>query len=572
MLHSVSRFFRFLAVFSCVCLLTGGLPSQIAAAQNTKPASEEKQVLIYLAKRIPDNSPYSMDDREYRRNIAVPVLSGAHGFIYKKTTQVNHYLFSVSYSQGTPKLYLSLEGIKNPTSVSINNVLLSTKKPVAVPLKEMADLRIANAKYRGVIRLMFTTLPLVQLNTDENIYLDRDTDCTITVSDPDWRAHGLQEPVNTYNAVVSRRGRSSSRYAAKHPYNFSLMKDGKKWDQSLLGLRNDSDWLLDSAYNDRSRMRNRVLMDVWHDIYRLPWDQTLSGATKGVFVELFVGDAYRGLFILGEKQDRRQLGLAKTGGKWNSSFFRTGAAGRDGSSPAGFVSLGREKPMDDDPLQWYNVILRYPQDTALNLEEVWTDFYDYVKLVVKGSPEEFAAHITDYADLDNLARYWLFANAADITDNMRKNMAFARLDDRDERFNRYILVPWDMDSSLGRYYSSKKSRAEEIISNRLFDRLLNENPAGFHKTLYNTWKTLKKGPLSTNSIMAYFDSYYAKIAECGADQREIGKFPTFKSYVKAGYSYELNFEAEFKYIRKYTEARIAWLDKKIEEICGKSKK
>ena len=536
-----------------------------AAADTDAP--EEKRVLICLAEPMDVNLPYPTSGTEYKRDIAVPVLSKAHGFIYKKTTQVNQWLFPVSYAQGTPTLYLSLEGISDPISVSVNNVPLSADQPVSVPLMEMAELRVANAKSRGLIRLMFTNLPVVQVETDESIFKDRDTPCTVTVSDPDYHAHGLAEPVNTYDAVISRRGRSSSRYADKHPYNFSLMKDGRKLDQRLLGLRNDSDWLLDSAFNDRSRMRNRVLMDIWHEIYRLPWDQTLSGATRGVYVELFVGNAYRGLYVLGEKQDRRQLGLSKTGGRWNSSFFRTGDTGKDGSSPAGFVSLGKQKPMATDPQRWYNVWLRYPEGEGVTYAGQWADFYDYVRLVVRGTPEEFAERITQYADLDNLARYWLFANAADITDNMRKNMSFARLDDRDPRFNKYILVPWDMDSALGRYYSSKSSRVEELITNRLFDRLISENPHDFRATVYTLWQALKETSLSLDGIMAHFDHYYEIIHASGADRREIDKHPTFKSYVKAGYSFELNFEAEFKYIRKYTEKHLAWLDTKIEELC-----
>ena len=518
---------------------------------------------------MPDNQPYLRDSRPYRRDIAVPVINGEKGFMYRKTTQVCHWLFPVSYADGTPKLYLSLESIKDPTSITVNEQVLSADKPVAVPLSETAELRVANDSVRGLLRVMFTSLPVIQLKTPGNIYKDVDAPATITVWDPDHRAHGIADTVTVYDAVVSRRGKSSSRFSAKHPYNFSLMKDGQKWDQSLLGLRNDSDWLLDSAYIDRSRMRNRVLMDIWHEIYRLPWDQTLSGATNGVYVELFVGTKYRGLYVLGEKQDRRQLGLSKPGGKWNSSFFRTNDKGSNNASPAGFVSLGKYKPGRESPDVWYNVKLRYPQGKDIDHQAYWSDFYDFTRLVVKGTKEEFAEKITQYADLDNLARYWLFANAADMTDNMRKNMSFVRLDDRDPRFNRYILVPWDMDASLGRYYSSQRSKSQQAVSNRLFDRLIEENPHEFRQTLYTLWQALKKGPLSQEGIMGHFKHYYDIFRESGADRREMSKFPTFKSYVAAQYSYKLNFEAELEYISSFVEKRMEWMDGKVEEIYGK---
>ena len=569
-----TAFRRQSAFLLLACLLTGLFaPVAARSEESVKTIKEttvsEKQVLICLAEALPDNVPYEIDDRPYERNIATPVITGVTGYLYKKTTQSNYWLFPVSYAQGTPVLYLSLKDIKAPTSISINNVLLSADQPVAVPLKEEAELRVANAKARGLIRIAFTSLPVIQIQVEGNTHKDADKPCTVTVTDPDYRAHGLAESVTTYDGLISRRGGSSSRYGVKHPYNITLTKDGKKWDQSLLGLRSDSDWLLDSAYIDRSRMRNRVLMDVWHEIFRLPWDQTLSGATRGVYVELIMGEKYYGLYALGEKQDRRQLGLAKPGGQWNSSCFRTAETGSNNASPAGFVSLGRYKPGKDDPKLWYNVELRFPNNADADFKACWEDFYAFTRLVINGSEEEFAEHITDYADLDNLACYWLFANAADMTDNMRKNMTFVRLDDRDERFNRYILVPWDMDASLGRLYTSQKSDVRQTVGNRLFNRLLRENPQGFLDTLYARWQTLKTGPLSADGIMGHFDDYYAQIGGCGADRREMGKYPTFKSKVLAQNSYKLNIADELVYIRGYTEKHLAWLDTKIEELCGR---
>ena len=540
---------------------TAGMFRLVSAA-----AEETRSVLILLDDVPETNLPYSTSG-EYDRDIAVPILSGAKGFLYKKTTQVNTWLFPVSYANGTPTLILHLEGVTDVSSVSINEIPL-TDEPLSIPFQETAELRVMSKGRRGLIRLIFTTLPVIQLCPDGDLFLQRSTDCTVTVADPEYREHGFEASVMTFEGSMSKRGRSSARFNAKHPYNFTLMKDGKKYDKSLLGLRSDSDWLVDSAYNDRSRMRNRVLMDVWHDTYRLPWNQTLSGATKGVYVELFINDTYKGIYALGEKQDRQQLGLAKTGGKWNSLFLRTGATGNKGSSPAGFVSLGSERPEEGDALRWYNVLLKYPTDTALANKELWQDFYDYVRLVVRGTNEEFAENITKYADLDNLARFWLFINAMDLSDNLRKNMAFARLDDRDERFNKFIIVPWDMDSSLGRYYSSRKSRKDELFTNRLFTRLLTENPGNFRQIVYDDWQELREGAFALDTVMSHFDAYYAKISEAGADKREIEKYPDFKSYLKAGYTFKLNFTSEFKYIREFTEERLQWMDKAVNRIIS----
>lgn len=519
---------------------------------------------ICLDRDLPVNEPYSTDNREYRRDAVTPLLDGSRGFLYKTTAEVNTWLFTVNPA-GAPTLRLTLDGLTDPNSVSVNGVLISSTVYAEVPVTEEVTLRVANSRIRATIRLLFTNLPILELRPQGTVYEGRSTPCALTVADPDYRVHGMRAANTDYEAAVSRRGRSSARYANKHPYNVSLLKDGRKWDHSLLGLRVDSDWILDSAYSDASRMRNRVLMDVWDELYRLPWDRTRSGAVKGVFVELFVNGAYRGLYVFSEKQDRTQLGLSDTDGPWNSLFLRTTQTGMDGSSPAGFLSLGRSKPgRGDDPFLWYNVEIKYPKADPAAAAAQWADFYDFVHLVVKGSPEEFAARITQYADLDNLALYWLFVNAADINDNMRKNMSFVRLDDRDGRFNRFLLLPWDMDSALGRYYTSKKSRTEEIFSNRLFNRLFRENPEDFTGIVRRLWARLRDTALSADRIMARFDGYYGVISLCGADSREMKKHPKFTSYVKGGFGFELNFQTELAYIRRYLDKHLAWLDRQIE--------
>ena len=54
---------------------------QTAIPAESEKQPEEKQVLIFLKEDLPENRPYTMDGTKYQRDIAVPVLSGAKGFI-----------------------------------------------------------------------------------------------------------------------------------------------------------------------------------------------------------------------------------------------------------------------------------------------------------------------------------------------------------------------------------------------------------------------------------------------------------------------------------------------------------
>ena len=560
----MSRFVRTLALIAAAvtaCLALSVFCDCHALADAGQEAA--LRVRIRLAREPKDNVPYTTAGTEYDRGFFVPQIAGSRGYVIKQTSDVSTYLFSVAAADGVADLTLDFDQLPDMISVSLNKTPLTTGEAVTVDLNDIADLRVSTAKKRAVIRLAFTTLPVVSVRTSGTISKYRTTGCALTLIDPEYRLHGWQDAVLDTDAVISLRGLSSSHYSEKHPYNFSIMKDGKKLDKSLLGLRTDSDWILDSAFSDASRMRNRVLMDLWDELYRLPWNRALSGGTKGRYVELFMNGTYRGLFVLSEKQDRSQLGLARQGGKYNSLLLKTRQGRLDNNSPAGFLSLSGERPEDDEPLTWYNVEVRYPTENITDYRALWEDYYDFTRLVIRGSDEEFARDIEKYVDLDNLAVYWLFINGGDMSDNMVKNMTFARYDDRDPRFDRFILLPWDMDASLGRQYSSRKSAVEGTMSNRLFLRLIRGNVSGFCGRLQAKWAEMRQSVMTVDHIMSLFDGYYSVIRTSGADRREITAHPRFTSYLKGGFGFRLDFERELSYIRTYMEKRLAYMDSYI---------
>lgn len=64
---------------------------------------------------------------------------------------------------------------------------------------------------------------------------------------------------------------------------------------------------------DRIRMRNRVNFDIWNEISRTPYDTKYDNrnGTLGVFVEVFINEAYHGLYCLTDKINRKLLNLDK---------------------------------------------------------------------------------------------------------------------------------------------------------------------------------------------------------------------------------------------------------------------
>lgn len=543
---------RWISALMLLLLLQSFLPAGALAAENASPSPIRVQV--YLAEGIRENVPYSRSGKTYDRDWVKPEIDGSFGVLYAHSDTFNTFMFPIKAQDGAARVYLRFPGADGLTTAYLNGKKLSADAPVTVNLTDVSDLRLANGKKCMGARLMFTTLPVISLTAKGDI-LRAGTAGSILVVDPDYAGHGWQEPQFQCDAQVSRRGQSAAQFSEKHPFNVSLMKDGEKWDHRLLGMRKDSDWLLDSAYNDALRMRNRVLMEIWDEIYTLPWNESLSGANQGQFVELILNGRYKGIFVLGEKQDRKQLGLKKTGSGPEGLLLKTGKALTKDVSVAGFFSMGDELPGSRAVTEWNNVRIKYPKEENVTAD-TWKDFYELVKLTVEGSDEEFAEKIGDYIDLKNFALYYVFINAMDVSDNMRKNMVFARYSPLD----RLVVVPWDMDASLGRYYSSKKSKEKGWDTNPLFERLIALDVGGFNKRMSGIWMTYKDTSLSVDHVMDKINGYYAMLKASGALEREKALYPSFTSYLGSEFSYTLNFEKEIDYVRRFMEKRRVWSD------------
>ena len=106
-------------------LLLGLLLCAAAAAEDAP-----RTIQICLQEEIPGNAPYVKDGRSYRRDIAVPLLEGTPGALYKKTTQVCSWLFSVGGGYAATLKILPRSAGRNSSSTNRKSTSL-----VMIPMK-----------------------------------------------------------------------------------------------------------------------------------------------------------------------------------------------------------------------------------------------------------------------------------------------------------------------------------------------------------------------------------------------------------------------------------------------------
>ena len=199
------------------------------------------------------------------------------------------------------KLYLGNQLVTSGTAFTFTNITSSSS--FAMEIRDGATVLATGT-------LKFSCLPLVQIYCENTIgWVYNASKLTVTEPDKTDTTELLQMNIKLRGATAG--GKPKKSYALK-------LKDAdgvSSLDRSFLGLRNDNNWILDAMFIDPARMRNRVSTDLWNEFATLPYysasEPKLRNGTRGGFVEVFLNDAYNGLYCMTEKIDRQQLNLKK---------------------------------------------------------------------------------------------------------------------------------------------------------------------------------------------------------------------------------------------------------------------
>lgn len=408
-------------------------------------------------------------------------------------------------------------------------------------------------------KIMFTMLPIIQIDIERNIR-DEYRDSIISVTDPDFEYMSFNgESVASdfhfeSNAGIRLRG-AMARGLPKNSYAIKFWENEQNKNVQLFNLRKDSDWILDAMYIDKARMRNRVSTDIWHDmdsqLYYMQEGQEQINGTRGVFVEVFLNNEYRGLYCFTEKIDRQQLQLNKNEEELKSTIYK-------GKSWGEALLFRTYYDYNNDWSWWDSFEQKYPRPAKGGQIE-WAPLADFVKFFVNSSDEEFAADVDKYIDVQNFVEYAIFMCISYAYDNTGKNAYWSCYDMTDENMNKIFLTPWDLDASWGASWDGSKlygsatqtwMDSEYEHDTKLFRRLVLTNAGGFADKMLETWERLKHNALSPETILKRFNDYFDLFEKSGAWDRECLKWRES----------ELNIDEERAYIKDWVEARWVYID------------
>lgn len=426
---------------------------------------------------------------------------------------------------------------------------------------------------KGESKLIFSGLPIVEVTTRTSIKDEPKVDCVFKLFDPKARTDDGDNKNLMYfesKAGIEYRGAGAQRYIKK-PYNFKLYTDtpnadgSNKREAELLNIRNDNSWILDAMFLDVAHMRNRVCFDIWNQFnkpyYVSEKPKAMSG-TRGHHVEMFLNGEYRGLFILSDRVDRKQYQIEQNGGYiYKATGWSDACCLRDCSTPS------------NNGYMWGDIEQEYP-DADDGQKPNFNYMAELIQFVGKSSKEEFNAKFEEHLDMYSIVDAFIYLNMIVAHDNIGRNTFWILRNVNESK--KFMQGLWDLDGTLGRTWNRFEENPNQgwvSGSFRIYQRIIDENPANIHQKIYDRWNELKDGPLAPANFNQIVDGYVKIMVESGARDREVARWKALdqKDRPSWGYAdvYFNNIEQEAVYMKNWWAKRHEKLNSLINSLKHK---
>lgn len=413
---------------------------------------------------------------------------------------------------------------------------------VAAPAARAADLRSA--------------LPLVVIRTDGAIPDDPKVAARVRVIDrPERRANRSRESGNVYagRAGIETRGHSSQLFPKKQ-YGLEL-RDGKGdgRDVGLLGMPADDDWVLSANYNDKTLMRNALA-------YRTARRVFARYAPRTRHVEVVLNGRYQGVYVLtqkielGEGRVEVDEGRAEPGEGWMLELV----FGYQAEGERHFTSPRTGRPLlytdPDDPGR--------RQARAIRTDVVRFERGLYGK-GFRHLQRGWRARLDPSAAIDYVLLQELFGNQ----DAFHASTYFHRAPG-----GRIVLGPiWDFDIAMGNTTLDRFRTPPgwHLRGRPYVERLYRDR--WFIRGLADRWRELRSLGLRKRLHAAIASDTRALRRP---QVRNFRRWPVLGRYVwpnpvdpRTG-RYRPTWLAEVAYLRRWLDARVAWIDRALPRTGG----
>lgn len=467
------------------------------------------------------------------KNIINGVLINSVNCIYD--TNSNTYYLPINLKENNDNIELNIE-IRSSKFIKSNIDGNEFKK--RIKLNEKLDYnKTITVSYRslfnkGEFYIKFTNMPVIQMNFDESEISDEYTYFKFSLTDPDYIENNSKNQFTRYSKIRYRG--SSTRNYEKKSYRIKMEE---KIDFDILGMSNSNTWILDGIATDPSYIRTKTSSDLWNNINE-DLDKEKYTELNSKYVEVYINDEYRGLYLLKETIDENLLNLDKDTGvilkgiNWETPDFND--LDNINSNIYGPFELKYPKTKKRLSISFKNILTK--------LKEYYTGNINYNV-------------INDTFYIENLANHRIFLLVLQAYDNYEyKNIYYSIVDDKED--TKVLITPWDLDLTFNLLWSEDKENFTEQY-NKVEDIVepygINQDEE-FKKYIKERWNVLSESALSKETVNNIIDEQYKYLMKAGALQRENEKY------------YNTNIEQEKKAIKDWYNNRYEIIGSYIQSL------
>lgn len=426
------------------------------------------------------------------------------------------------------------------------------------------------------VTLTSSNLPILVINTNGQTIPD---DPKITASmgiifNGPGNRNNISDPFNAYDGKIGIeiRGHSSQMFNKKQ-YGIELRdQQGNDIKVGLLGMPEESDFVLNASYIDKTLLRNVLTYKISNDMGRY--------ASRTQYCELIINGDYRGIYILQEKvkRDKNRINIKKMSANDISGDPLTGGY---------IVKIDRVDPGDKYWTSPYAAVIgsnkapvtyihEYPKAADI-LPEQQNYIKNYItmfeKIMFSSLFKDPFAGYYNYIDIDSFVDYYLINEFSKNTDAYRLSAFMYK--DRDSENGKLVMGPvWDYDISYGLAdyddgYNPSGWQAlkhyEDLWSAPFWTTNLMMDPV-FKNKLAKRWHELKNNILSISTINNFIDQNVTYLAE--ARERNFTKWNDLFNplvYTWPNKNRFTSYQQEINYLKSWISQRINWLNNNLPD-------
>lgn len=303
------------------------------------------------------------------------------------------------------------------------------------------------------------------------------------------------KPSYDTEALLRYRG-NSSRFFDKGSMRLKLVdKKGEDKDYPLLGLSEESDYVLHGPWLDKTLMRNYMGYNLTGEV------MDYSPNTR--FCEVFVNGEYRGVYVLVEtiKVDRKRINISKLNKNSNITSYL-------------MVMTTRHAPDDDlyylnnftkytnrmHSFSEYNI--KYPTNAKMTpalKKYITDDLSEFERMLYSYDYDDENLGYIKYIDIDSFVNYVVF-NEFFLNYDAGSNSTYIYKD----KTGKFKLAFWDMNNILDNYFQDMLENQDFMMKDRSWFQMLLKDEY-FTQRVISRYRELRQSLLSEDYLYDYID-------------------------------------------------------------------